>query len=246
MNSSSKSKFGNITYINNSNNFEDIEITNLKVRSILEVNNKLICNTGEMTEIGIGDINISENIIGFEGENDILKIRGENISLTNNEDNDCLYLNGKKSFIGINNINPIANIDIDGNKGGAILNIRNGEENNEITYLLKSEGNGEVELLINETENIILKQKSLNRIIISILGVNTDGECFIKEIMGHIKNYNDSTSKILKQKYLFKQDDNYSERIEINNLTKLHIFCKGREDITTKWSVKIKIFSIDI
>ena len=165
------------------------------------------------------------------------------LSLKSKNEN-CLYLNGNKNLIGINNNNPQANLDINCKKGSAALKIIKSDEIYEITYILKNEGSGELELFINEQENIILDQSSLNRIKISLLGVTEEGSCYVKELVGHIKNFNNDTEILLEEKYLLREDNDYSENIQVENLVNLKILCKGKENIITKWSAKVSIFSI--
>ena len=112
---SSKSRFGKIKQINEDINLDDLEVNNLRIKSIINIDNKIIAEVGEIRNLDVGNININDNIINLDNEYNELKINGENISLNNNKNENCLYLNGNKNLIGINNNNPQANLDINCN-----------------------------------------------------------------------------------------------------------------------------------
>ena len=187
-----------------------------------------------MNEIDIGNININENIISFNDENSSdLIINANNINIKNQNNDNLLYLNGNNKLIGLGNTKPTAKLDlknIDNNK--PILKI-NGNDSYEELYILNKDGIDEVELLINEIDNIKLNNNTINRVNITILGVNSEGDSYVKEMIGHIK-IKDNISTGLEKfeiKYLLNENQIFSERIEINENLDLKLFCKENKNL---------------
>lgn len=204
-NSSSKSRYGRrIDY--NLNEEDNNEFDNLKIKYLLEVENKLIANSCDVNELNVGNINLNENTINLE-------------------DNEKLILNSKLEIISQNE----SFIKFDG------------KNNYEEIFLISKEGINEVEL-----KNIKLKNNTINKLNISILGKNLNNNIYVKEIVGHVKIVNNLQNGLNENQvnYLVNENLYFNDRIEIDNQLNLKIFCIENQNINTKWSVNIKIYTL--